>query len=835
MGGLPSGTVTLLFTDIEGSTRLLQELGRERYVEALTAHRRLLRRAFSDAGGFEVEMQGDSFHFSFASAHDAVRAAAAGQRALAAYDWPDEPIRVRIGLHTGEPLIADGLYAGLDVHRAARVMSVASGGQILVSQRTADLVAADLPDPFELRDLGEHRLKDLLEPQRLWQLAGDGLAQDFPPLKTLTRTNLPVAANPLLGRDRELADLLALLGNGARLVTVTGPGGTGKTRVALQAAAELADRYGDGVFWVPLAGLRDPDLVLPALAHTVGAADDLASYVGSRELLVLLDNFEHLIAAAAPLAGLLAAAPRLQLLVTSRSRLNLNGEYEYPVDPLGDEGATELFLERARQTGARLEPSATVRAICRRVDNLPLAVELAAGRVRLLGPEALLARLEQRLPLLTGGRREGDERHRALRATIEWSHDLLDEDARRLFARLAVFTGGWSLEAAEAICGADLDALAALAEASLVKPAGDGRFLMLETIREYALERLDASGDAPALKRAHATFYLDVAEGAAPELQGGPRQQIEFDRLEAEIANLRAALVFALTDDPGLLVRFTAALGYFWLVSGFATELRRWGDAAITGGAGTADARARILRFAGRAALTQGACDEARACFAEAAVLARSVGDDQSLANALRGLGDTATVEGDSEAARSYFEQARAAGETAGDPWTTAAIVSSLTNLALTEGRWEDAHTLARDSLARTRSVGDAAAAASSLVNAGLSALRLGRRAEARAALAEVATVDVIDREIVAAALEALAWLLATAGHAALAAECLGAAADTLDRLGTRRGAAEQAVRDEAVLQVEETLAPEELEAAMLRGSQLPLEAAFQRAVAALD
>ena len=477
---LPTGTVTFLFTDVEGSTRLLQEQG-QRYADLLDEHRRILRGAFARHGGVEVDTQGDAFFVAFPSAADAVAAADEAGHAL-----DGGPIRVRMGIHTGEPLVTDEGYVGIDVHRAARIAAAAHGGQIVLSETTRGLLERETA----VRDLGEHRLKDLIGAERLYQL-GEG---DFPPLRTLDATNLPIAASPLVGRERELGELVVHLSNGARLLTVTGPGGTGKTRLALQVAAELVGTLRDGVFWVPLAGLSDPELVPSEVAQAIGAPDDLAGFLRGRELLILLDNFEHLLDAAPAVSAALASSGGVRVLVTSRSPLHVSGEREYRLDPLPASDAAALFVERARAVGRELMPDSTVEAICRRLDGLPLAVELAAARTKLLAPEQLLERLDPTLPLLTGGARDAPERQRTLRATIEWSYDLLDAASKELFARLSVFAGSFPLGAAEEVCGADLDDLAALVDSSLLKPIGDDRFLMLETIREYALEKLEELG-----------------------------------------------------------------------------------------------------------------------------------------------------------------------------------------------------------------------------------------------------------------------------------------------------------------------------------------------------
>ena len=546
---LPTGTVTFVFTDVEGSTRLLQQLGADAYADALAEHRRALREAFVRHDGVEVDTQGDSFFIAFSTAPAAIAAAAEAQQVLAA-----GPIRVRMGIHTGTPHVTDEGYVGPDVHRAARIAAAGHGGQILVSSSTASLVEGD-----SLRDLGEHRLKDLAAPERIYQLGGEA----FPPLRSLQQTNLPIPATPFLGRQRELDEVTALLGSGdARLLTLTGPAGAGKTRLALQAAAEASDHYPDGVFWAPLAALRDPKLVLEVAAQALEARDGLADRIADRRLLLILDNFEHLIDAAGELAGLLAACPNLQLLVTSRELLRLPGEQAYPVPPLEPQDATELFTARARAADPRFEPGPIVEQLCARLDNLPLALELAATRVTVLSPEQLLDRLSKRLDLLKAGRGV-DPRQQTLRATIEWSYDLLDEEERLLFERLSVFRGGCTLEAAEEICDADIDTLQSLIDKSLLRRQGE-RFWMLETIREYAAEQLEQDGEAEVLAERHAEYFLALAEEAG---RGAPDEDVEQGRgLRHDLDNLRSALgwLIGAGDVERELRLATAAFWSLW-------------------------------------------------------------------------------------------------------------------------------------------------------------------------------------------------------------------------------------------------------------------------------
>src|SRR6266536_5057065 len=492
MRELPRGTVTFLFTDIEGSTRLLRELGAEDYANSLAEHRRVLREAFEHHAGVEVDTQGDAFFVAFSTAPGALDAARAAQAEL--------ELPVRMGLHTGTPLLTEEGYVGADVHRAARIAAAGHGGQVLVSASTASLLE---PSNTVLLDLGEHRLKDLSAPERIYQLGGG----EFSPLKSLYRTNLPIPATPFLGREQELRDVLGLLSEeDVRLLTLTGPGGMGKTRLGLQVAAEAAERFPEGVFWVPLAPLRDPELVLEAAGQALGVSDGFADHVADKSVLLLLDNFEHVVEAAGALSEVLSACPNLQLIVTSRELLQVPGEQVYPVPPLEHEDGEALFLARARAARPDFEAGEAVSELCDRLENLPLALELAAARVRVLSPEQLLERLAGRLDLLKAGRGV-DPRQQTLRATIEWSFDLLDEDEQRLFVRLAVFRGGCALEAAEEICDADLDTLLSLVDKSVVRVRDGDRFSMLETVREFAEERLEQSGEADELRLRHAERF----------------------------------------------------------------------------------------------------------------------------------------------------------------------------------------------------------------------------------------------------------------------------------------------------------------------------------------
>lgn len=651
---LPSGTVTFFFTDVEGSTTLLHELGAGAYAEALAEHRRVLRQACAAHGGVEVDTQGDAFFVAFGSAPDALDAARDTLAGLAA-----GRIRVRIGIHTGTPYLAEEGYVGVDVHRAARIAACGHGGQVLVSASTATLTGTDA-----LRDLGEHRLKDLSAPERIYQL-GDS---EFAPLKSLYRTNLPVPATPFLGREHELADVLGLL-DGARVLTLTGPGGTGKTRLGLQAAAEASDGYPDGVFWVPLAPLRDAGLVLEAAGQALGAKDGLAEHVADKTLLLLLDNFEHVVEAANGLAELLASCPNLQLLVTSRELLRLPGEQAYPVPPLEPQDGVDLFIARAHAVDPAFATSPAVPALCARLEQLPLALELAAARVRVLSPEQLVERLSQRLDLLKAGR-GADPRQQTLRATIEWSHDLLTDEEQQLFARLAVFRGGCTLESAETVCDADVDTLESLVDKSLVRVREGDRFWMLETIREYAAEQLAGRVDTDEVRRRHAEYFLALAEEAEPHtLRMDPEW---LNRLESEADNLRAALDhFEASAETQLALRLSGSLMDYWGAKGYLGEGWRRLDRALAADTHPTAARAKALTAAADMGIGHADSEAARSYAGEALGIYRQLGNRWGSAGALYVLGHVAADDEDYESARKFWEESRQLFDEVGDHYYT--------------------------------------------------------------------------------------------------------------------------------------------------------------------
>jgi predicted ATPase/class 3 adenylate cyclase len=688
----PRGTVTFLFTDIEGSTRLLQELG-DRYADVLADHRRTLREEFARHGGVEVGTEGDSFFVAFAKASDALAAAAAAREALA-----DGPIRVRMGLHTGEPMVTEEGYVGIDVHRAARIAAAGHGGQILVSQATRDLAGAD-----RLRDLGVHRLKDLAGPERLYQLDDD----EFPPLRSVDQTNLPVQPTPFVGRERELAEVLTLL-DMHRIVTLTGPGGSGKTRLALQAAAESVEQYGDGVWFVSLAAIRDPELIEPTISQVVGGPDDLHEFLAGKRTLLVLDNLEQLLPDAADIVLGLDA----RILSTSRSRLNVATEQVFPVPTLPIDDATALFTQRARQLDPHFEPDAAVRQIADRLDGLPLALELAAARVKVLTPGQILERLGRSLDLLTSGAHDAPERQRTLRGTVEWSYRLLTAGEQRLFARLAVFTGSFELEAAETVCSAELDVLQSLVDKNLVRHGEDGRFFMLGTIKELALEKLRDLSDESLLRRRHDDYFVAVAEelDARERLSGMRDLSAEsLGRFERELPSFRGALA-GLSEGgrhEGAL-RLGAALWRFWLNRAQYRDAADWLEKAPLDDATLPlDVRAAALGAAGGVAYyTHDDVDGAEKYWREGLELRRTQDDPHEVGAALSMLASVAWRRGDFDDAIAYHKQALPLFEQAGAEALLLTELHWLGDAYRDRGDFDDGERVLEETATRARELG---------------------------------------------------------------------------------------------------------------------------------
>jgi predicted ATPase/class 3 adenylate cyclase len=763
---LPSGSVTFLFTDIEGSTKLLHELGAEAYAEALLEHRRILREAFARHGGVEVDTQGDAFFVAFPTAPGGVGAAQEAQEALA-----QGPIRVRMGLHTGAPRLAGDGYVGEDVHKGARIAAAGHGGQVLLSKETRELAHAPVTD------LGEHRLKDFEGTIWIFQLG----SERFPPLKTISNTNLPRPASSFVGREKEVEEVVSMLRDGTRLLTLTGPGGSGKTRLAIEAAAELVPEFKAGVFWVGLAALRDPALVADTIALTLGAKDSLADHIGERELLLLLDNLEQVVEAAPEISSLVEACPNLRFLSTSRELLRVRGEVEYPVLPLGEPEAVELFCARAEA-----EPDRTVAELCRALDNLPLALELAAARASVLSPRQILERLSGRLDLLKGGR-DADPRQQTLRATIEWSYELLSNEEAALFAHLSVFVGGCTLEAAEEICGADLDTLQSLVDKSLLRHTRE-RFWMLETIREYAAERLEDSGEAEEVRRRHAERFLALAEEAWPNLRGDPGEWL--DRLEREHDNLRAALDrLERSGETQRALQFAGALSRFWYMRGHQVEGQRRLESTLRADDHPTAARGRALYGAAMLAGEIGDPATLRLRAEEALVLHRELGDAWGTAYSVFLLGYAALEERDFVRAQRLFDESLRAFRKLGDDHY---ILLSSFNLAWMCGELGDLdreRALHEDNLDRARATSNRRMEALSLSNLARFARNDGRIQDALSMLHEAYRIhrDLGEPVEIADTLSRFASTLAFAGSAEAAARLLSCSEALREESGVRR------------------------------------------------
>ena len=695
---------------------LLKRLGAERYAEALATHRQVLRDAFARHGGYEVDEEGDAFLVAFPAAGEAIAAAREAQQGLSSVAWPCEGgLLVRMGVHTGEPLPVPPKYVGMDVHRAARIMAAGHGSQVLVSETTAALL-----DGVALRDLGPQRLKDMLEPIRLYQLEVDVLPGEFPPLRSLHQTNLPVAAWPLIGRERELEEIRTLVAGNARLVTLTGAGGSGKTRLALQAAAELSDQFADGVFFVGLAPLRATDAVRAVVAEAVGlqADEDVVAWLRSRRVLLVLDNLEHLAAVETVVAGLLVG--EVVVLATSRAPLHLSAERELRVEPLPGEAAVELFVSRAAVAGRRVEADETVAEVCRRLDNLPLALELAAAKSRLLAPSVLLQRLDAALPLLTGGAHDLPERQQTLRATIEWSHELLDVDSKAAFQHLSVFRGSFTLDAAENVAATDLDQMATLLDQSLIKPLGADRFFLLETLREFAGERLDASGETEAYALRHARHYLERLENA---IALGPSRRAELLAwFVSEEDNLRAMLDSLEESAPDEAAQAAYLLSRPWFGRGSHSEARQRFRSLLGRPDLRDDSRAMLLERLSDVEERLGHLGAGRAAAEEAAALAAATDNRQVLVDALRGLAWNAFRRGENEEA---IETARRAAEAAAglDEETQLLAAHELGSILLDAGRLEEGRIELRKAAEQAHQAGNVGVQAASMVNLGLADL----------------------------------------------------------------------------------------------------------------
>jgi predicted ATPase/class 3 adenylate cyclase len=920
MDGTPTGTVTFLFTDIEGSTKRW-ETDPASMRAASSREEAILRHAIGANGGYAYKMIGDAFQAAFPTAPQALQAALDAQLALRSENWPAEAgeLKVRMALHTGATEERGDDYVGPALNRVARILSAAHGGQTLLSQVTHELVRDALPPDVRLVDMGEHRLKDLTRPEHIFQIVAPGLQSDFPPLKTLENrpNNLPLQPTPLIGRERELGEVAKLLRRAeVLLVTLTGPGGTGKTRVGLQVASDLLDEFPDGVWYVELAALTDAALVAPMIAQTLAVSevatkpilDTLKAYLREKKLLLVLDNFEQVMDARGAVAALVKAAPDVRVLVTSREKLNVYGEHEYAVPPLSlpdmkalpplekltQYEAVELFIERARAAKADFEVNndnaAAVAEICVRVDGLPLAIELAAARVKMLPPQALLARLSSSLSgpfkLLTGGARDLSARLQTLRGTIDWSYNLLSDEEKRFFARAAVFQGGRTLEALEAVCSLEplqaggnlhfdvLDGVQSLADKSLLRQRdgrdGEVRFWMLETIQEYAREKLEESGEAAPVRREHALYFMRLAEEVSPLLTG--EGQLEgLEKLEEEYDNIRAALQWSretaaerdrkagAVEAIRIGLRLGEAVGRFWHVRGYYTEgreqLRELLEAAKAVPVsqeekGQAQAieisKARVLYWVGVLAYLQGDYASARSVTQDGLAIQQEWGDKQGMGNSLNGLGNVAFEEGDFTSARSLFEESLAIQREYGDKQDMTISLNNLGLVAKEQGDFVLARALYEEGLAIARERRDKRGIGYLLGNLGLMAQEQGEYASARGLYRECLVLfqEVGHKWAIAMALAGLGGVgVGSAGGAGEAgaigdttalrrgAVLLGAAAALLQSMDAMLAAEDRRPYERAIELARAQLGKEAFEAAWQEGLAMSMEEAIRYAL----
>jgi predicted ATPase/class 3 adenylate cyclase len=777
MHEFPRGTVTFLFTDVEGSTRRWED-DSPAMLQAVERHFALLDDSINAFHGVRFKIVGDAVQAAFPTALDALQAAITAQHAIEQEDWGAlGPLRVRMALHTGAATPRDNDYLAPSLNRLARLIAAGTGGQILVSEATRDLLRDVLPAGIQLRPLGEHRLRDLRESERVFQVVGEGLPDDFPALRSLTNLigNLPAELTTFVGRASDVAEIRRLvLEERVRLLTLTGPGGTGKSRLALHALAGLEPQFADGVWLVDLAPVIHADQIIRSIADVLGVRDipgetvaaAVQTYLQGKQLVLLADNFEHLLKGATSLAHLLVTCPRLQIVATSRAPLRISGEREFAVPPLSlpeiedasdmtdvmESEAVQLFVDRVRsvQPGFNLtnDNSATITAICRAVDGLPLAIELAAARVRLLPPEAILTRLGNRLSLLTGGSRDRPERHQTLEAAIAWSHDLLTPDEQIMFRRFAVFGGGATLDAAEAIVGSvepridTFDALASLHENSLINQSGQDskgtvhipRFTMLQTIQEFATRELAASGESDALRQAHACYFLESARGAAPHLIG-PVASDWLNHIEDDYDNLRLALDwFCEQRDATRAVLLAGALWRFWWIRGRLDEGRAQLEAALALGVTTniAAELAEALDGAGILAETQGDYSRAEGFHRQALALSRNLEDLPGITRSLNNLGVLAFDTGDYDQATALLQESLKLARTTQDTALIATALNDLGRIAYAQEDLALAESLYRESLDLRRQRGDTKELGQSLNNLGFIARDQADHASAR-------------------------------------------------------------------------------------------------------
>jgi predicted ATPase/class 3 adenylate cyclase len=723
MSDLPTGTVTFLFTDIEGSTKLAQQYP-ESMPALLARHNEILNQAVESHNGFIFQVVGDSYAVSFHNANDALNTALQAQRNLHNENWNPAPIKVRMGIHTGAAQVQidnkENKYSGYaTLALTQRIMSAGHGGQILLSQATYELVRDRLPENAGLIDMGERRLKDILRPEKIYQLNVPDLPNEFPALKTLDTqlNNLPAQLTPFVGREREITAVLGLMRNpDIRLVTLTGAGGTGKTRLSIQVAAELLDEYEHGVWFVELASISNPELVLPTMASTLKVKESagtsieqsLHEYLSKRQLLLVIDNFEQVVSAAPAVGRLLSAAPRVKVLTSSREVLHVRAEHDYPVPPLGlpeskrnqtaavmaQYEAIALFIQHAQAANPSFEldeeNASIVAEICTRLDGLPLAIELAAARSRLLKPSVMLEKLKSRLNVLTGGARDLPQRQQTIRGAIDWSYELLDDAEKILFARLGVFVGGWTVESAEAVCGEDvLSGLESLLDKSLIRQfegtSGETRFTMLETIREYAFEKLTQSGELLAIQQAHANDIYTLLD-KTKLAEDSPQEGLWFTKLDDDFDNLRSAVEWALTHDQPLVAIRAGAHYTYWVQRSKFREPLGWLERALSGNAVVSlSERASAMRNIGN--LITYDIQRSRKYYESALDLYREAGDQDGVNICLNDMGYMEMMEGNFDKARQLLEQSLA-GQKAGT-FSTSITLLNLGWLAMGCGEWQ--------------------------------------------------------------------------------------------------------------------------------------------------
>ncbi len=884
MPGIPSGTITFLFTDIEGSTKRWERNPQEMGV-TLARHDELLSKAVEVNGGYVFKTVGDAFCAAFATASQALNSALDAQQSLYREHWADtgdtgdtgetDRIRVRMALHTGVAEERDGDYFGQPVNRVARLLSAGHGGQTLLSLPTYELVRDQLPAGTQLRDMGEHHLKDLIRPERVFQLTIPGLPAEFPPLRTLDNrpNNLPIQATPLVGREKEVAEAEALLQRSdVRLLTLTGPGGTGKTRLGLQVAADMVDRFEDGVFMVALAPISDPDLVVPTVAMALGVQeaggrpllDSLKDHLRDKQLLLFLDNFEQIVEASSHVPELLASAPRLKALVTSRVVLRVSGEHDFQVPPLDlpnikqlpslerltQYESVRLFIERAQAAKTDFainnDNAPFVAEICVRLDGLPLAIELAAVRIRLLPPQAMLARLESRLKLLTGGARDVPARQQTLRNTIAWSYDLLDEGEKALFRRMSVFVGGRTLEAVEAVCSADgdlpidvLDGISALVDKSLIRQqeglGGEPRFLMLVTIREYALEQLAESGEAEKLRRDHASFFLTFAEEAETHLTKA--DQVEWlTRLEEEHDNLRAALSWGLSDlgEVETALHLCNALWRFWWLHGHNIEGRKWVASALEKGQDAGPAlRARALYSAGIMALGQGDNEKAKTYYEESLALFKELGNKQGMSWALNDLGILMEAQLDYDGAEVLVRESLDLKRQLGDKRDVGVALANLGDILRYKNDYAQAMVLLEEGVSILREVKDTYGLATTIGALGMTVLYQGDKGRAAVFFKEslALSMELGYMMQVAGCLGGLAAVSRAERQFERAAKIFGAVQSLLDTMNTALHPGDRNDYEQNLAEVRAQLIEEEFKAAWAEGQALSIEQAIEYAL----